>query len=155
MTNSILVNQKLIDDWSHLDYFTSDEWSSVFIRACKFYYEKCLNVSYGRNRLAFVFDTYVFKVPCCEAGCGDNDWEGSVQNTIESFNNYEYIQYPKTELFYFEELPICKMELVTQANSKEIKSVLGFVPDWIYSIDCQQVGFTVEGRLVAYDYGLN
>lgn len=29
-----------------------------------------------------------------------------------------------------------------------------YAPDWTYSVDCGQVGFTRRGRLVAFDYGV-
>jgi hypothetical protein len=46
-------------------------------------------------------------------------------------------------------IPIIRMELVQVVDDiDDIKNL----PDWVVCIDCQQVGYTKQGRLVAYDW---
>ena len=40
------------------------------------------------------------------------------------------------------------MELVKPIEMNNLKKL----PDWVYSIDMVQVGYTRDGRLVAYDW---
>jgi len=119
---------------------------------CKKYFLRADSVELGRNRLVFLMKGYVIKIPITGYGCLDNDWEGSVSNTEESKNNQDYIQYPKTKLIYYKNLPILFMERVNTDiwNNKTYKDF----PDWVGYVDGGQVGYTKDGRLVAFDYGL-
>ena len=121
------------------------------------YARRAVKVFAGRNRNVFAMSNgYVVKVPSGPQGFADNDWEGSVSNTPETFGDINEIQYPHTRLVYFErQIPILFMEYVEHARSAVTRSRLGFEPWWIGSVDGGQVGFNKHGRLVAYDYGLN
>lgn len=115
---------------------------------------KCIG---GRNRNVFVMPHgYVVKIPKNFAGIRDNDWEGSVSNTDESLNDPYEIQYPKTRLAYYAgDMPVVFMEFVEALTSADIIRLFGKYPDWVFSVDCGQVGVNKSGRLVAYDYGPN
>lgn len=113
---------------------------------------RCEEFVCGRNRAAFIFSNYVIKLPMCPAGCGDNDWEGS----ISTGDNPNDIQYARTRLLYWKnKIPIVLMERVEHARSADIIAKLGEEPDWCMSVDCGQVGWNRAGKLVAYDYGMN
>lgn len=126
------------------------KWGRLFKR----YLSRCEAFHSGRNRATFVFRNHVVKLPINFGGLGDNDWEGSVSNGPDQDDRYS-IQYARTRLYYVGELPVLFMERVTPAGSVEIENRLGFEPEWVYSVDCGQVGFNKSGRLVAYDYGYN
>lgn len=104
----------------------------------------------GRNRNVFDMGRYVVKIPKNLDGIVDNDWEGSVSNGNDDPHE---IRYARTHLAWVDELPIVFMEWVEPATSREIIQRLGFEPDWVMSVDCGQVGFARDGRLLAYDYG--
>lgn len=119
------------------------------------YAQKAKGIFSGRNRNTFVLnDRLVVKLPRNFDGFTDNDWEGSVSNTVESCDNPDYVQYPKTKLVYVQEIPVVFMQYVLPLTSKEIINLFLVEPDWVASVDCGQVGITRFGRLVAYDYGL-
>lgn len=113
--------------------------------------KRALQIDEGRNRRVFVFSKYVIKIPITYNGITDNDWEGSISNTND---DPDEIRYPRTRLTYWEALPIVLMERVTLVTTAAIKARLGSCPDWVNSVDGGQVGFTRDGRLVAFDYGL-
>jgi hypothetical protein len=118
------------------------------------YLQRALRVEAGRNRVVFIMPHgYVIKLPRTLDGFGDNDWEGSVSNGPGQ--SLEAIQYPKTKLHYWKEIPILFMEYVEWATNKDIEARLGKEPNWVGFVDCGQVGFTSTGRLVAFDYGPN
>ena len=113
--------------------------------------------SCGRNRVTVYLKNTVIKLPRGLDGVADNEWEGSISNSEDSYNNPDHIQYPRTRLYYIGVFPILFMERVKHASSKEISNYLGTPTgsgDWTWSVDCGQVGFTRKGRLVAYDYGI-
>jgi hypothetical protein len=109
----------------------------------------------GRNRNVFhLGGNLVVKLPRNYDGFCDNDWEGSISNSAESLGHPHYVQYPRTRLAYYNnEVPVIWMEYVEYASSTRLIEEFGEVPDWVYSVDCGQVGFTRRGRLVAFDYG--
>lgn len=110
--------------------------------------ERCEEFSSGRNRAVFIFSTYVVKLPTCGDGGSDNDWEGSI------CGSGDYIQYARTRLAYWKEIPIVFMERVKHASTNELIEKLGKEPDWTYCVDCGQVGWNRQGKLVAYDFGI-
>lgn len=133
---------------------SESEFDPVILQSLKSLHERyakrALYCAEGRNRNTFVFDSYVVKLPKTLDGIVDNDWEGSISNSAESFNKPEYVQYPRTRLAFSRDgIPVCIMERV------EIPPWPGYdaYPDWVGSVDCGQVGYTKAGRLVAYDYG--
>lgn len=114
------------------------------------YAKRALGFEYGRNRAVFIMGKYVVKIPRCWDGVADNDWEGSVRHSPHP----EEAKYVRTRMVYVDEIPIVFAEYVKPASIKDMKSILGTVPSWTDAIDCQQVGFNREGRLLAYDYGI-
>lgn len=120
------------------------EVSTPFM-AAKFskYVKRATGFSYGRNRCVLIMNSYVIKFPITFDGHADNDWEGSISSTDES-----YIQMARTRLAYVDHTPVVFMELVKQAKESYEQ-----LPDWVGSVDCKQVGYNRKGKLVAYDYG--
>lgn len=112
--------------------------------------KKANRIEYGRNRIVYIFTTYVIKLPTCLDGFSDNDWEGSISNAND---DPEEIRYARTRLIYKNEIPILYMEYVVYACEKTITKRLGYYPYWVNSVDCGQVGFNKKGKLVAFDYG--
>lgn len=109
-------------------------------------------VQQGRNRRVYIIGTYVIKVPLNLNGVTDNDWEGSVSNGPKP-SEWDVI-YPKHKrLAWYRGIPILFMEFVRPALTKHITKRLGSVPKWVDRVDCGQVGFNKQGRLMAYDYG--
>src|SRR5882757_6407469 len=77
------------------------------------YAKRAIEVYGGRNRNVFRMPGgYVVKVPSCFNGLTDNDWEGSISNAPENVDNSEYVQYARTRLAYYKEVPIVFMEYV-------------------------------------------
>ena len=136
--------------------FHSPQITKLFRR----YAKGSANFELGRTRVVFLHRNYVVKFPVAEDGVGDNDWEGSVSN-IPGHSTDDIIQYARTRMIYIEPygFPIVFMERVTPVSYRELCVIYGLEgkepPPWIDSVDCQQVGYTRSGRLVAYDYGLN
>lgn len=97
---------------------------------------------------------YVVKIPRNWDGVADNDWEGSVSNCEEYPQSDYQVQYARTRMIYFMDIPVVFMEHVLDSSSEEIRNKLGREPDWVWSVDGGQVGFNKQGRLVAYDYGI-
>lgn len=104
-------------------------------------------LSIGRNRIVFKLKSgnYVLKFPLSNNGETDNDWEGSVCINNE---DPEEIQYPRTKWVCYEGFVCVVMDCINEniANYE--------LPDWVSSVDNQQVGLNRKGRLVAFDYGL-
>jgi hypothetical protein len=117
------------------------------------YLKRAQEVWCGRNRAVFDMGSYVVKLPRNSQGFGDNDWEGSISNGPDS-DPAEDIQYARTRMFYVklpehDYIPILFMEKVVYAERQE------HLPDWVMSVDCGQVGWSKNGKLVAFDYGYN
>lgn len=93
----------------------------------------------GRNRITFRMGMYVLKVPLNGFGLLDNEFEASHPSDIHA----------RCSLFFCYDLPIVKMEYVRPVTGEESLDL----PDWTEYVDCFQVGYTYDGRLVAYDYG--
>lgn len=115
------------------------------------YASRSRQVFCGRNRNVFDMGRYVVKVPKNLDGFADNDWEGSVSNAND---NPEEVRFARTRMVDFEEVPLVFMEYVEPASTETIVARLGQEPDWVRSVDCGQVGFARDGRLLAYDYGV-
>lgn len=114
------------------------------------YSRRALHIFYGRNRIVFELPHCVVKLPRDAGGFADNDWEGSVSNSPETYNDDIHVQYPRAAVVYWRDIPVTFMEKV-----KDLDPWPGYdaLPDWVGSVDGGQVGYTKKGRLVAYDYG--
>lgn len=99
-------------------------------------------VGSGRNRVVFDRkDGTVVKIP--------KNWDGEMDNAREA--NWESEEIPLAQ---------CHEEIVGQDNKQmtllvmeKVTPVPGLknLPDWTSWVDCQQVGYTKDERLVAYD----
>lgn len=97
----------------------------------------------GRNRAVFLSKNYVLKFPLNDGGVGDNDWEGSV-----SADHLAVGRWIQIDGF------VCVMqERLTHIPPEEFS--YDNLPDWVGFIDGGQVGYDRQGRLKAYDFGLN
>lgn len=92
----------------------------------------------GRHRAVFFDGDVVWKVP--------RNWQGMDANQREARWRSAEIPLARCELHY--EMPsgiaVLKMERVEPVGGADL-------PDWTLAVDCQQVGRTRDGRLVAYD----
>lgn len=97
----------------------------------------------GRNRKVYLLFSgkNVIKIPKNDDGIRDN--------CIEDF------RYRKNRDKWF---PLAKCRLVNYSNYHLVMEYVKQAEDpyglatWVYSVDCGQVGFTNNGKLVAYDY---
>lgn len=129
--------------------------TDVLIELHNRYAKRALECYGGRNRNVFKMPGgYVVKLPSGMNGIADNDWEGSVSNSEEGTGfDVGYVQYARTRMCYYKDIPIVFMEYVEYLNKEKIVKRFGKEPEWCYSVDCGQVGINKRGRLVAFDYG--
>jgi hypothetical protein len=133
--------------WSISPYLDAPE---LYALHCRFEVKSSFCFE-GRNRNVFELAHCVVKLPKNPDGYTDNDWEGSVSNSSQTYNSIRHIQYPRKRLIYFKDIPVLFMEKIIPVDwSLEKQSDY---PRWTDQVDCAQVGYTKEGRLVAYDYG--
>lgn len=133
--------------WSISPYLQEPELYNLYAR----FDNKAIACFEGRNRNVFELGQYMVKLPKNRDGYTDNDWEGSVSNSAQTYDSPRHIQYPRKHLIYFKTIPVLLMEKIIPVDwSLEKQSDY---PRWIDQVDCAQVGYTKEGRLVAYDYG--
>lgn len=96
----------------------------------------------GSLRVVFRDGAHVLKIPRNERGVWANEFEASTCNSPHA---------PKANCFLDEKLSaefgvsVLRMEFVIHRGASE-------KPDWTWSIDGGQVGFTAAGKLVAYDW---
>jgi hypothetical protein len=94
----------------------------------------------GRTRAVFDRgDGFVIKVPL--------DDEGLLDNWSESRHDDEGLPLAKCTLEADGDCRILVMERVRMPTAEEARAL----PDWTDWIDCRQVGWTADGRLVAFD----
>jgi hypothetical protein len=103
-------------------------------------------LSEGRNRMVFIKnDGFVIKVPKNDWGIGDNESEA------RRFKNFgktvDIIPYAQCSVSYDSNgIPLLEMERVYPLAENETK------PKWSDYVDCAQIGKTLSGEIVAYDY---
>lgn len=103
---------------------------------------------YGRE-IGAGFDRYVFgespayvvKVPRDAWGEFCNEGEAREAPTSVIFARCKAFKHPRTGVV------LLRMERIVRFPTARTK-----LPDWTDGIDCQQVGWTADGRLVAYDW---
>lgn len=92
----------------------------------------------GRHRMTFLDGERVHKLP--------RSFDGMIANAREA--NWKSTEMPIAACSLHVEMPsginVLRMERVQPCVGQTL-------PDWTMSIDCQQVGYTADGRLVAYD----
>jgi hypothetical protein len=125
--------------------FGDDQITRLFER----YFARHKTFEFGRNRAVFFYPTFVVKLPITHDGIVDNDWEGS----ISGGGRYD-VQLARTRMFYVGDFPVVLMERIDEATDVSIRQRLGYLPDWVNSVDGGQVGFNRKGDLLAFDYGL-
>ena len=97
----------------------------------------------GRHRIVFIDhkNDEVLKVPSqYESGIAANFQELDIQGKHLAKTKLD------EQLSVRFGIPIIRMELVQEAGGRKNQ------PSWVNYIDCQQVGYTKDGRLVAYDW---
>lgn len=98
----------------------------------------------GRHRAVFALpgERYVLKVPIVEMGYFDN----SRENRLCRRDGWLL----RKQMARCRLLPsgLLVMERVTEPHEHERRDF----PDWVGGVDCGQVGYTQDGRLVAYDF---
>jgi hypothetical protein len=127
---------------------------SVLFNLYTYYLAKGKDCFCGRTRNVIDLGSWVVKLPKTEVGILDNLQEHDTGSyfRIVNMKNLDIVQYPKTRLVAiakYKYIPILFMEKVTL-----IKDTYN-LPNWVDQIDGRQVGYTKDGRLVAYDYGRN
>jgi hypothetical protein len=116
-------------------------------------YAKWPCLGQGRHRVTFALnDEWVIKIPL--------HWDGEVANVSE------YEQYHDGTTRSVPHLAWCMVEEfhgVVVLLMERVKPIdvpweeIQTVPDlaWVADVDCEQVGYTLTGALVAYDYSWN
>jgi hypothetical protein len=102
-------------------------------------------LDFGRHRAVYDAGRNVLKVPRHEKGYYDNLWEHDKSRSYGLRPDVNGIFYARCRA-----LPsgILVMEKVIDPPSRMS------LPDWVGYVDCQQVGLTRDGRIVAYDFGV-
>lgn len=85
--------------------------------------------------------THVVKVPYGPWGEFCNEGEAREAPTAAIFARCKAFKHPRTGVV------LLRMERIVRFPTARTK-----LPDWTDGIDCQQVGWTADGRLVAYDW---
>jgi len=99
-------------------------------------------IGIGRHRTVFRDGNWVYKVPHDEEGWGMASNDREAQGALWSD---EPERFANCELVVVQDFQLLKMEYVTPASHLR--------GGWTDFIDCGQVGYTKDGRLVAYDWG--
>lgn len=87
--------------------------------------------------------THVIKVPRDGWGEFCNDGEAREAPTSDVFARCMTFRHPRTGVL------LLRMERIVRFPTPRQRLTL---PDWTTCVDCQQVGWTADGRLVAYDW---
>lgn len=149
----VTISEEERDEIDHLD--AKDEYERKTVSALMKIHEQMRGlygdpIGAGRHRTVWVDGdgVWVYKVPCLHSPI-----EGIDANIDEisrvAFGKEEYT--PERVEVRMEDIPVVKMEYVScwrnyHSNASEM-------PRWVDWIDCRQVGYTKDGRLVAYDWG--
>ncbi len=101
---------------------------------------------YGRNRAVYDRGRYVLKVPRNEDGESDNYWEADMSRSFGRRPDINGICYARCRLLKNGWLVMEKVQPLPSGVQ---------APKWADYVDCQQVGLARDGRIVAFDYGVN
>jgi len=117
------------------------------------YEEECDFLGRGRSRAVFQLDcNSVVKVPLNMAGIVDNSDEARL---FSRYGKTGFIPYAVCEVVLHKEreslseIPLLMMELIRLPEEFEK------LPEWCDYVDCAQVGYDGDNKLVAYDFGPN
>lgn len=97
----------------------------------------------GRHRTGYARGNIVIKIPINDYGLSDNDHEARVYKQFKNKPDMDGVCYARCRLLDNGWLMMVKVSRKGFRN-----------PSWAGRIDCAQVGMTVSGKIVAYDYGV-
>lgn len=136
-----------------LVYFGNGKYDRILekyaMEVVAYFYDKGFNADYGNSRIAFFDDNkkFVYKIPRNYDGITNNQRE---QRLFKLHIRGEgWIPVARCKVFNPNPdigLPILVMEKIEKSSLKGTK-----IPDWVFFVDCQQVGYDKNGKLVAYD----
>jgi hypothetical protein len=107
----------------------------------KFFKEHYVCLGKGRNRIVYrITENYVVKVPL--------NWDGIEDNYHESS-----LAKKENQQGYFANCVMLGDMLLLMEYVEPTHKSYSELPSWVGCIDCAQVGYTKDGRLVAYDFG--
>lgn len=93
----------------------------------------------GYSRMTFFDKDFVYKVPRNSRGFDDNEREAAWKDDFIPLADCSLkVEMPSG-------IPVLKMERVSPTVLKTEP------PEWVMWVDCAQIGYTKDGRLVAYD----
>lgn len=98
-------------------------------------------LGYGRHRIVFADDNWVYKLPHHEDGEEANAEE-------ERLSREKRRDFPVAYCTFVEILgvEVLKMERVKRLTKEKE------YPSWVWNVDCEQVGYNSAGQLVAFDF---
>lgn len=111
----------------------------------------------GRGRATYVYtrrgreSRIVVKVPLGDFGERCNKHEHATWQCGAFRHGKDKLA--RCRLVWVQSVPVIVMTRVETLREPSGR-VWNPVPDWAFSVDCEQVGTTPRGRIVAYDYGL-
>lgn len=108
----------------------------------------------GRHRRSFLCPSnkYVLKVPKNANGELANEQEVRIYR--KSLVKPCDIKFARCRQFFWKDFLCNIMEYVQPLRNYEVDKLhhVGELPDWVWAIDCEQVGYNARGEVVAYDY---
>lgn len=117
----------------------------------KFDLLKCKYLGCGRNRIVYLLPSgkNVIKIPLSEAGENNN-----YDEAFRYSKRIERKSIPLARCRMVKDTPYLIMEYVIDpfAIQHRRKYTLCNMPTWVEFVDCRQVGYTRQNKLVAYDY---
>lgn len=97
----------------------------------------------GRNRIVFIKDEkWVIKCPLNEEGLEDNYSESK---RFAEFGKKDLVVYAECHISHLNDIPLLTMERAYPIKDNEL-------PEWSSYVDGGQVGKTLSGEIVAYDF---
>lgn len=103
----------------------------------------------GRTRYVYLLDdNRVAKVPVDEDGLDANYREA---HWSESVGKTGYIPIADASIETWTSADGTELDVLVMERVEEALLAYKDMPDWVGSVDCAQVGYDREGRLVAYD----
>jgi hypothetical protein len=107
-------------------------------------------VGTGTSRVCFSYpgSGTVIKVPFCAEG---QEASFNEAQAFKNFQKYPNICTPIADCSFVDFTASLGMELLVMERLFEFPTVRIALPDWVNSVDCGQVGYNSQKRLVAYD----
>lgn len=107
-------------------------------------------VGTGTSRICFTFpgSNLVIKVPFSTAGYTASIRE---EQAFKDFEKYPQACTPIADCSFMDFTAAFGMKLLVMEQLHEFPSSLTGLPGWVFSVDCGQVGYNAQKKLVAYD----